>query len=46
MSQGQYMRVMLYLALSAACLFAGAVIGISRSRALAAHIASLDSKAA
>ena len=46
MSQGQYMRVMLYLALSAACLFTGAVIGISRSRALAAHIASLDSKAA
>ncbi len=46
MSDGQFIRLVLYLVLSAACLFAGAIVGISRSRALSAHLATLDSKAA
>ena len=46
MSSGQFVRVVLYLVLSAACLFAGAIVGIIRSRALAGHLASLESKAA
>ena len=46
MEGGQFTRVVLYLALSAACLFAGAVVGIIRSRALAGHLATLESKAA
>ena len=46
MTDGQFARLCLYLALSAACLFIGAVAGIIRSRALAAHLATLDSKPA
>ena len=46
MSSGQFARVVLYLVLSAACLFVGAIVGIIRSRALAGHLASLDSQAA
>lgn len=42
MGTGQFVRVVLYLALSAACLFAGAAVGINRSRALAGHLATLD----
>ena len=46
MGGGQFARTVLYLVLSAACLFAGAVVGIIRSRALAGHLATLESKAA
>ena len=46
MGTAQFTRVVLYLVLSAVCLFAGAVVGINRSRALAGHLASLDSQAA
>ena len=46
MEGGQFTRVVLYLVLSAACLFVGAVVGIIRSRALADHLATLESKAA
>ena len=46
MGAGQFARVVLYLLLSAACLFAGAVVGIIRSRALAGHLASLEAGAA
>ena len=46
MEGGQFTRTVLYLVLSAACLFAGAVVGIIRSRALAGHLATLESKAA
>jgi len=46
MSDGQFVRLVLYLVLSAACLIAGAIAGIKRSRALAAHLATLDSKVA
>jgi len=46
METAQFTRVVLYLVLSAVCLFAGAVVGIIRSRALAGHLATLESKAA
>ena len=46
METAQFTRVVLYLVLSAACLFAGAIVGIIRSRALAGHLATLESKAA
>ncbi|MBQ3724460.1 MAG: hypothetical protein II904_02955 [Oscillospiraceae bacterium] len=46
MGTAQFIRTVLYLVLSAACLFAGAVVGIIRSRALAGHLATLESKAA
>ncbi|MBR3561035.1 MAG: hypothetical protein IKN81_05855 [Oscillospiraceae bacterium] len=46
MEGGQFIRVVLYLVLSAACLFAGAIVGIIRSRALAGHLATLESKVA
>ena len=46
MSDGQFVLLVLYLALSAACLFVGAVAGIIRSRALSAHLATLDIKPA
>ncbi len=42
MSSGQYIRVVLYLLLSAVCLFAGAIINRRKSKALAAHIANLS----
>lgn len=46
MGDGQFVRLVLYLVLSAACLIAGAIAGIIRSRALSAHLATLDIKAA
>ena len=46
MGGGQFARTVLYLVLSAACLFVGAVVGIIRSRALAGHLATLESKTA
>lgn len=46
MGTAQFIRTVLYLVLSAACLFAGAVVGFIRSRALAGHLATLESKAA
>ncbi|MBE7003344.1 MAG: hypothetical protein E7425_03540 [Ruminococcaceae bacterium] len=46
MGDAQFTRTVVFLCLSAACLLVGAVIGVIRSRALAAHIASLDSRAA
>lgn len=42
----QFTLCVVYLLISAACLIVGAVIGIARSRALKAHIASLDAKTA
>ena len=46
MGNGQFVRVVIYLAISAACLLASAVINLQKSRALAAHIASLDAQKA
>lgn len=46
MGDGQFVRVVIYLALSALCLLASAVINLQKSRALAAHIASLDAQKA
>ena len=46
METPQYITVIVYLLLSAACMFAGAYIGIKRSKELQAHIASLESAAA
>ena len=42
MGDGQFTRIVIYLAVSAACLFVGAVINLKKSRALSAHIASLQ----
>lgn len=42
MPSGQYIRVILYLGLSAACLLAAAIINRRKSKALAAHIANLS----
>ena len=42
MSDGQYIRICLYLIASAICLFTGAVINIRKSNALAAHIENLE----
>ncbi len=41
METAQFTRCVIYLVCSAACLFAGAWIGASRSRQLKAHLASL-----
>ncbi len=46
MGDGQFIRCVIYLLASAACLIISAVIGAIRSRALAEHIASLEEKAA
>lgn len=46
MENGQFIRVTLYLALSALCLFAAAVINLQKSNALASHIASLEGQKA
>lgn len=46
MGDGQFIRLVLYLVLSAVCLIAGAIVGVIRSRALSAHLATLDTKAA
>ena len=46
MSDGQFVRVIVYLAGSAACLFAAAAVNLVKSRALKAHIASLEGQQA
>ena len=42
----QFTICVIYLLISAACLLVGAVIGIIRSRALQAHVASLNAQSA
>ena len=46
METKQFTTCVIWLAASAACLLAGAVVGMIRSRALKAHIASLEAQAA
>ena len=42
MGDGQFIRLIIYLVLSAVCLAAAAVINWQKSRALTAHLASLE----
>lgn len=42
MSNGQFVRVVTYLAISAVCLFAAAAVNLQKSRALKAHVAALE----
>ena len=42
MSNGQFVRVVVYLVISAVCLFAAAVVNLQKSRALKAHVAALE----
>lgn len=42
MGNGQFMRVTLYLVLSAVCCFAAGAIGVQKSKALSAHLASME----
>ena len=42
MGDAQFIRIIIYLTLSAVCLFAGAIINLRKSRALEAHLASLQ----
>lgn len=46
MKDAQFIRVVIYLAVSAVCLLASGVINLQKSRALAAHIASLEGQKA
>ncbi len=46
MQTAQFIRVVVYLAASAVCCFVAGVVGIRKSRALAAHMATLEQKAA
>ena len=46
MSNGQFVRVAVYLVASAVCLFAAAVVNLNKSRALSAHIAGLEGQKA
>ena len=46
MGDGQFIRMIIYLVLSAVCLFAGGMINWRKSRALSAHIASLEASKA
>ena len=46
MGNAQFIRTIIYLAASAVCLFASAVINWNKSRALKAHVASLEAKKA
>ncbi len=46
MQNRQFIFCVIWLLASAACLICGAVVGMIRSRQLAAHIASLEAKAA
>lgn len=46
MGSAQFIRVIVYLAASAACCFVAGAVGIRRSRVLAAHMAALEQKAA
>ena len=42
MGDAQFIRMIIYLTASAACLFAGAVVNTKKSRALSRHISSLE----
>ena len=44
MGDAQFCRVVIYLVLSAVCLFAAAAVNLQKSRMLAAHVASLEEK--
>ena len=46
MQTAQFVRIVVYLAASAACCFVAGVVGIRKSQALAAHMATLEQKAA
>ena len=46
MQTAQFVRIVVYLAASSACCLIAGVVGIHRSRALAAHMAILEQKAA
>ena len=46
MGNGQFVRVVAYLLVSAACCLVSAVVGITRARALNEHVASLGGTAA
>ncbi len=46
MSNGQFVRAVIYLAASAACLFVAAAVNFTKSRALKAHIAGLEGQKA
>jgi len=46
MSNGQFVRSVIYLVASAACLFVAAVVNFTKSRALKAHIAGLEGQKA
>ncbi len=46
MGNGQFMFMVICLVVSAACLFAGGVIGIGKSRSLSAYLESIGEKAA
>ena len=46
MENPQFIRCTLYLLLSAACLLVGAYYGFTRSKALSAHLARIEKKAA
>ena len=46
MENAQFIRCVLYLLISACCLIVGAIVGIQRSKALSAHLATLETKAA
>jgi hypothetical protein len=45
MENPQFIRCVLYLAISAACLFVGAFVGMTRSKQLKAHLQSLGAAA-
>ena len=46
MQNAQFIRVIVYLAASGACCLLAGIVGIRKSRALAAHMAGLEQKAA
>lgn len=46
MNDGQFVRSVIYLVASAACLFVAAVVNFTKSRALKAHIAGLEGQKA
>ena len=46
MENGQFIRVVVYLIVSAVCCFASALINLKKSKALSAHLASLEGQKA
>ena len=46
MQTAQFLRIVVYLSLSSACCLIAGIVGIRKSRALAAHMATLEQKAA